>query len=211
MITGTEDVVVVVASTNPGKAREFSALLPAGTRILTLRDLDLEAPEESGTSFAENAAMKAVQTSTRTPHFVIADDSGLVVDALSGEPGVRSARYAGEPSNDERNRQLVLTRMADVPTDRRAARFCCAISVACRGVVLAKAFGVCEGSVATVSRGSHGFGYDPIFLLPDGRTMAEVTPDEKNRISHRARAFQQIAPRLAHMLSGQRRDGDALS
>jgi XTP/dITP diphosphohydrolase len=124
----------------------------------------------------------------------LADDSGLLVDALDGQPGVRSARFAGEPACDEANRLLLLTLLDGVPSERRSARFVCALALARpeAGTIVARAEGTCVGMIATAPRGSFGFGYDPVFLLPDGRTMAELKPHEKDILSHRANAYRRI-------------------
>jgi XTP/dITP diphosphohydrolase len=187
---------IALASTNPGKIREFAALLPPGIGIVSLRELSADVPEETGATFAENAAIKSLALSRSVDMVVVADDSGLEVDALGGAPGVRSARYAGEPADDDRNVDLLLARMADVPDDERIARFRCAVSVARHGRELLTASGTCEGRIGHARRGQNGFGYDPVFVLDDGRTMAELAPEEKNRISHRSRAFRAVAEPL---------------
>lgn len=191
---------VVLATTNPGKVREFKALLPPGVTVLSLTDLELTGPEETGESFADNAALKATEISRVTDALVVADDSGLEVDALQGAPGVRSARYAGDPPDDQRNIDLLLEQMAEIPPALRTARFRCAVAVARRGEILLRADGTCEGSIGYQRRGTRGFGYDPIFVLPDGRTMAELSDEEKNQVSHRAVAFRAVAEPLSALI-----------
>jgi len=192
---------ILLATSNPGKAKELAALLPPGVEIATLADLCLEGPEETGTTFAENAVLKAVTLSEKTVALVIADDSGLEVDALDGDPGVRSARYAGEPPDDQRNNALLLERLQGVPPAERTARFLCSVMVAQKGRVLLRGEGSCEGTVGFAPQGSGGFGYDPLFVLPDGRTMAELEASEKNQISHRAIAYRKLARELQLLLA----------
>jgi XTP/dITP diphosphohydrolase len=191
---------VVLATKNRGKAVEFSALLPADIGVRTLVDLNLESPDESGVTFAENAAIKAATISEAVDTLVLADDSGLEVDALDGAPGVYSARYAGEPGDDERNIDLLLDRLSDVADPGRTARFVCQVAVARGGSILATAEGSCPGRIGHERRGSNGFGYDPVFVLADGRTMAELSTEEKNQISHRAEAFRNVADRLIELV-----------
>jgi XTP/dITP diphosphohydrolase len=191
---------LLIASNNQGKLAEFKALLPPSVELLTLRDLGLESPEETGTTFAENAKLNA-ETATRQAQLIaIADDSGLEVDALAGAPGVYSARYAGEPANDEANRLKLLATVTDVPSAQRTARFQCAVAIATPTGETILSSGVCEGSIGWQPKGTNGFGYDSLFVLPDGRTMAELPSDEKNRISHRANAYNAALPALVRML-----------
>jgi XTP/dITP diphosphohydrolase len=183
---------VVIATGNPGKAREFGALLPDSLNVVGLSDLGIAGAEETGETFAENAELKALDASRQTNLLILADDSGLEVDALGGEPGVRSARYAGEPADDQRNIALLLERMRELPTGKRTARFVCELVLAQGGDVIARARGTCEGSIGFEPRGEHGFGYDPVFMLPTGQTMADLSDNEKNCISHRARAIRAL-------------------
>jgi XTP/dITP diphosphohydrolase len=189
---------LLIATTNQGKLREFYALVPEGVQLVTLADLGLNAPEETGVTFTENAELKALAAAQGSGLVALADDSGLEVDALGGAPGVYSARYAGEPASDQRNVELLLANLGDCAV--RSAHFTCAISIASPTGILARGEGRCEGEIAESPRGSNGFGYDPVFLLPDGRTLAEYEPEEKNRISHRSRAIQSIAPALRSIL-----------
>lgn len=185
---------LLLATANEGKRAEFLRLLPPTVRVLTLADLGLASPPEHGATFAENAALKATTASHRSGFLTLADDSGLEVDALGGAPGVRSARYGGEPLSDERNRQALLAALHNVPPARRRARFRCAIALARAGSVVAMSEGSCEGRVAAAPRGTLGFGYDPIFVLDDGRTMAELDATEKDLVSHRGQALRAILP-----------------
>lgn len=188
--------VLIVATTNLKKAEELKALLPE-LRIETLRDRpDVEVPEETGSTFAENARIKAEAISRRLGVAALADDSGLCVDALDGGPGVRSARYA-EGSDSDRVRKL-LAALEGVPVERRGAHFACAIAFAVPGREPILVEGRVDGRIIETPRGGSGFGYDPIFLVDGGpRTMAELSMAEKNLVSHRARALAAIRPVLA--------------
>jgi XTP/dITP diphosphohydrolase len=190
----------LLATTNPGKRREFSHLLPPGIVVRTLDELGISLPPETGATFAANADLKAEAASRHSGLLTLADDSGLEVAALGGAPGVRSARFAGEPSSDERNRAALLRAMSTLPDGSRTARFVCAVSVAEAGTVIARSEGILDGVIGAASRGSHGFGYDALFQLSDGRTMSELSPSEKNEISHRAIAYRRIVPALLSAL-----------
>lgn len=187
---------LVLATGNEGKARELRSLVPASFEVITSSSLGLAIPEETGSTFEENARIKAVAVSILVPDLVVADDSGLVVDALAGRPGVRSARYAGEPSDDAANIQLLLDELQEPAANDRAARFVCTLCLARAGGVLALVEGEVEGRIAMERRGTLGFGYDPVFITRDGRCMAELTPEEKNRISHRGAALSRLTPIL---------------
>lgn len=180
----------VLASHNKKKMAEMRAILSAiGVEVLSQADVgvDIE-PEETGTTFEENARIKAEAIMRATGLPAIADDSGLVVDALDGAPGVWSARYGGEGLDDTGRWQLLLQNMAD-KTDR-ACRFVSVICCAFPDGTELMARGECEGQIARGPRGEGGFGYDPVFWLPElGKSMAELAPEEKNRISHRGRAL----------------------
>ena len=182
---------LLIATNNPGKLREYEELLAGLPLELTSparEGLSLEVAE-TGESFAENARLKAVAYARASGLLTLADDSGLEVDALSGRPGVHSARYAGEGADDEERYRLLLEEMRGVPWEKRTARFHCVIAIATPEGEVRTAEGTCEGIIAFEPRGEHGFGYDPVFYLPQhGRTMAELEPRAKNRISHRARA-----------------------
>ncbi len=192
--------VVVLATANKGKEAEFRRLLPPIVRVLGLAEANVILPAETGTTFAENACVKALAAAEQAGTLALADDSGLSVDALGGAPGVRSARFAGEEASDEQNREALLAALSDVPDALRTARFVCAVAVARPEGIVAQAEGVCEGTIAPSPSGNFGFGYDPVFVLPDGRRMAELVPEEKNLISHRAKAYRHVLPVLLQEL-----------
>ena len=191
---------VVVATRNRGKLREIVPLLAgAGLELSTIDDLapDVELREYADT-FEGNALAKARQAAAATGLPAIADDSGLEVEALGGAPGVWSARYAGTPSDDGRNNAKLLEALRGVPAARRGARFRCAATFVdpARGVELVRS-GACAGEILESPRGEDGFGYDPLFLIPAlGRTLAELSVQDKNRLSHRAAAFHALAAAL---------------
>ncbi|MDQ3694274.1 MAG: RdgB/HAM1 family non-canonical purine NTP pyrophosphatase [Chloroflexota bacterium] len=187
---------ILLATSNPGKRREFLQLLPPAVSVKTLDDVHVTLPEETGATFAENAALKAIAASAQSGLLTLADDSGLEVAALGGDPGVRSARYAGVPPSDDKNRAALLAALRQVPAAARQARFVCAVSLARGGTLMAEAEGICVGIIASAPAGLNGFGYDPLFQLADGRAMAELPATEKNEISHRARAYRAILPAL---------------
>ncbi|GLO66767.1 MULTISPECIES: XTP/dITP diphosphatase [Oceanobacillus] len=187
---------IIVATKNKGKAKEFKEFFASfDIQAISLLDLPESIPdiEETGTTFEENAALKAEQISERFNTAVIADDSGLIIDALNGRPGLFSARYAGEPTNDQANIDKVLQEMQDVPDQDRHARFICVLAIAQPGEETTFNTGYCEGYIHRNQKGDHGFGYDPIFI-PKGYdvTMAELDPDKKNQISHRKNAIDQL-------------------
>ena len=189
---------LVIASRNAGKVREFRTLLSTtGWEILGLTDLAIDHDcDETGQSFAENARLKALEYSRLTELPVLADDSGLEVEALGGRPGVYSARYAGPQSGDA-DRISKLLHELEQAGGNRAARFVCALALAGRGTVIAESEGTCEGLISEEPRGMQGFGYDPVFFLPKlGRTYAELSEAEKNCYSHRARALQSLLEKL---------------
>jgi len=196
----TERPRLLIASNNRGKLVEFRALLPPTLELLTLADVGLDSPEETGTTFAANALLKAEHAARLIGITTIADDSGLEVDALGGEPGVYSARYAGEPSDDEANRIKLLEALAHVPMVQRTARFQCAVAIVTASGEAVLSNGSCEGSIGLQPRGTNGFGYDPLLVLSNGRTMAELSADEKNLISHRSHAYRAALPSLRRML-----------
>ncbi|MFC7371287.1 XTP/dITP diphosphatase [Fictibacillus iocasae] len=189
---------IVVATKNAGKVKEFQNMLhPKGFSVLSLLDYEeIEDVEETGTTFEENAKLKAetICEVLQTP--VIADDSGLEVDALGGEPGVYSARYAGEEKDDNKNIDKLLQELEGV--GNREARFVCALAVAIPDKPSAVFRGTCEGEIAHERRGTNGFGYDPVFYLPEKKkTMAELEKEEKNLISHRAAALRHLQETLS--------------
>lgn len=194
---------IVVATGNMHKLTEIEAILSQvlpDTRFVALGQLgDFEDPEETGVTFFENALIKAEAAVAQTGLSAIADDSGLVVDALGGEPGVYSARYAGVHGDDAANNEKLLEKMADVADGERTARFMSVIALVDASGVVRSGTGACEGMIGREGRGDHGFGYDPLFLPADtpGKTMAELTPEEKNAISHRFHALQDLVEQLA--------------
>ena len=190
----------VVATRNRGKLRELGPLLaPLGMELSTIDELAPDAElREDGDTFEANALAKARQAAAATGLPAIADDSGLEVDALGGAPGVYSARYAGLPSDDARNNEKLLAALAGVPAEKRGARFRCVAAFVdpARGLEIVRS-GDCPGEILATPRGTDGFGYDPLFLVPRlGRTMAELPLAEKNQLSHRAAAFTALAAAL---------------
>ena len=193
---------VVVATRNRHKVTEIGVLLAEAGLAIEPVTIDEIAPDaalvENEETFEGNALAKARQASIACGLPAIADDSGIEADALGGTPGVRSARWAGEPCDDARNNEKMLREMAGVPAEKRTARYRCAaafVDVAA-GAEIVRA-GACEGVLLTALRGSGGFGYDPLFLIPSlGRTMAEINLAEKNKLSHRAAAFRSLAEAL---------------
>jgi XTP/dITP diphosphohydrolase len=189
------------ATSNPGKAREFqlAAERLAGPQLQVeiVPGLDaLEPPQETGTTFAANAALKAIYYSLPAPGPVFADDSGLAVDALGGAPGVYSARYAGPAATDADNNSLLLKRMRGLAN--RKAQFVCVIALAERGKLIETFTGVVEGELLEAPRGTGGFGYDPLFYFPPlACTLAEATPEQKLLVSHRGQALKQLFGSIA--------------
>ncbi len=196
---------LLIATHNKGKLREYRRLLADLPVELTYLDevgITEDVPE-TGSTFEENAIQKATAYARMSGMLTLADDSGLEVDALGGEPGIHSARYAGPGATDEDRIRKLLNALADVPLEKRTARFRCVIAVATPRGEVYTAEGEVEGLITDTPRGQHGFGYDPVFFLPDrGCTMAELPPEEKNRISHRARAAERIKPLLHEILKG---------
>jgi XTP/dITP diphosphohydrolase len=189
---------MVLATRNQGKLQEFRALLePAGWGVIGLSDLSITKDvAETGKSFAENARLKALSYSNDTDLPVLADDSGLEVFSLDGKPGIESARYAG-PGASDADRVRKLLAVLEGAGGSRAARFVCALAMAQWGALVLEAEGECRGEIAQEPRGDNGFGYDPVFLVPElGRTFAELDEKEKNRISHRARAVEALLTKL---------------
>jgi XTP/dITP diphosphohydrolase len=186
---------VIIATKNPGKAKEFEHIFSSrGIKVRTLLDFpEIPDVDETGSTFEENAILKADAVAQALGKMVIGDDSGLIVDALEGRPGIYSARYAGEPKNDENNTDKVLSELKGLPEEKRSARFYCALAVAIPGQETRTVSGTCEGRILEERRGSNGFGYDPVFYVPEkGLAMAELSSDEKNKISHRANALKKL-------------------
>lgn len=191
---------ILLASQNPGKLAEMRQLL-AGLPFDVLRPADLgilEAPEETGSTFIENARLKARHYSTRSGRLAIADDSGISVDALDGAPGLYSSRFGGEGASDDDRNNLLLQKLAGLPDDKRTARFICAVSVARGDEILFEAEETVEGRIARRPTGPNGFGYDPIFFYPPfGKTFGEVPGAQKDTVSHRGKAFVRLRGFLA--------------
>jgi XTP/dITP diphosphohydrolase len=190
---------IVLATNNAGKMREFAALLAdLPVHLMTAREAGvLTFPPETGETFAANARTKAVHVTAETGLAALADDSGLVVDALGGAPGIYSARYGGPDASDADRCSLILDALRTVPPEVRTARFVAAIALSLPDGTIIDADGILEGAIADAARGTQGFGYDPIFLVAGtDRTLAEFVDDAKNGISHRARALAALRPRL---------------
>lgn len=186
---------ILIATGNQGKASEFQLMFnKLGYGVETLKDYP-ELPEvvEDGDTFRANAYKKAKEIADATGKLVLADDSGLIIDALDGEPGVYSARYAGEPKNDVRNYEKVLEKLKGVPKEERTARFHTTLALVEEGRDPLFVEGNVEGYITEEPHGENGFGYDPIFYVPsEEKTMAELTEDEKNELSHRAVALKKL-------------------
>ena len=198
---------IIVATGNPHKVEEIREILAVhGFRVLSLTDVGAEGipePEEDGDTFAHNARIKATQYARAINRMVLADDSGLAVDALGGAPGVFSARWSGlgvtREERDNANNKKLLEELASTPADQRTARFVCAMCLcAADGSVIAETVGEFHGSIGTNARGVNGFGYDPLFVVDaNGRTSAELTSQQKNDRSHRGAATRAMAKFLA--------------
>jgi XTP/dITP diphosphohydrolase len=209
---------ILVATTNPGKIAELRAMLDLDVEWAGLADFpDIPEIKEDGKTFAENARKKAIGYAKKTGLWTIADDSGLVVDALGGEPGVKSARFAGflpqrhqdtkEKKREERriidrkNIEKLLVMLRNVPREKRTARFVCCLCLASAEKVLIETEGKLEGVIAEKEMGTNGFGYDPIFFVPKlNKTVAQLTREEKNAISHRGNAIRKLKPLLKELL-----------
>jgi len=200
---------ILVATTNIGKIAELKAMLGLDAQWLDLSYYpEVEEIEEDGQTFIENACKKAIGYARATGQWTIADDSGLQVDALGGEPGVRSARYSGDKTINEdgslidhRNIDKVLEFLEDVPQEKRTARFFCSLALASPEEVLIETEGTLEGLITKKEIGNNGFGYDPIFFVPHlNKTVAQLTSEEKNAISHRGNAIRKLKPMLEKFL-----------
>ncbi len=196
---------LVLATANPGKLREFAGLLAdLPFELVTQASLGVVVPNETGASFRDNALLKARHAHAATGCAVLADDSGLEVDALGGAPGIFSARYAGPQADDAANNAKLIAALQSVPAPRRGARYRCVLVflAADRGATPLITEGVWEGSILTEPRGAGGFGYDPYFFVPArGVAAAELGPEEKNRLSHRGRAIEALRQQLAQRLA----------
>ena len=198
---------ILVATTNPGKAAEISAMLEADVKRVSLADFsDIAEVPEDGLTFTENACKKAVGYAKATGLWTIADDSGLVIDALEGGPGIESARFCGEKNEDRRlidhkNIANVLKLLEGVPSEKRTARFVCSLCLTSPEEILIETQGTLEGLIIEKEIGENGFGYDPIFFVPHlNKTVAQLTTEEKNAISHRGNAIRKLKPLLNQSL-----------
>ena len=199
---------ILVATTNPGKLAELSAMLGTDVVFKSLTDFP-EIPQvaEDGDTFEQNACKKALGYAKATNLWTIADDSGLVIDALDGAPGVHSARFAGEKSEDRtlidhKNIEKVLELMNNIPADKRTARFVCSLCLASPDQMLIQTQGKFEGLITEQKIGTNGFGYDPIFFVPHlEKTVAQLSSEEKNAVSHRGNAIRKLEPLLDELLS----------
>jgi XTP/dITP diphosphohydrolase len=200
---------LVLATHNRHKLVELRAILHPALpgldldAVVTAGDLGVSDPVEDGLTFAENALIKARAVAAATGLPAVADDSGLAVDVLGGAPGIFSARWCGRHGDDEANLDLLLAQLADIAPEHRRARFVCAAALVVPGGEETVETGTLEGTLARAPRGANGFGYDPVLVpLGDTRTCAELSPDEKNAISHRGKAFRALVPALAGVLRG---------
>lgn len=198
---------ILVATTNPGKAAELEAMLDLDVDWLTLADFpDVPEVKEDGATFTENARKKAASYAKATGLWTIADDSGLVIDALDGAPGVESARFSGEKDEDRtlidhKNIAKVLKLLKDVSAEKRTARFVCSLCLASPNEILMETQGILEGLITDKEIGNNGFGYDPVFFVPHlKKTVAQLTREEKNAISHRGNAVGKLKPLLEELL-----------
>ncbi|MHC4555801.1 MAG: XTP/dITP diphosphatase [Planctomycetota bacterium] len=205
-----KNIKILVATTNPGKITEIRAMLDDDMQWLGLADFnDIAEIVEDGQTFAENARKKAASYAKATGFWTIADDSGLVIDALGGAPGVKSARFSGEKLEDverilidHRNIAKVLELLKGVPKEKRAAKFVCRLCLASPERILIETEGILEGLITDREIGENGFGYDPIFFVPHlNKTVAQLTSEEKNAISHRGNAIRKLKPLLDELLS----------
>jgi XTP/dITP diphosphohydrolase len=200
---------ILVASTNPGKVAELRAMLGDDVEWVSLSDFkEVEEIIEDGQSFAENARKKALGYAKATGLWTIVDDSGLVVDALDGAPGVKSSRFSADKEAsrellDHKNMAKVLKLLEGIPAEKRTARFVCCLCLASPEKILIETEGTLEGLIAEKEMGKSGFGYDPIFFVPHlNKTVAQLTHEEKNTISHRGNAIRKLKPQLNKLLQG---------
>lgn len=194
---------LLIATRNSKKKRELQEILgEMDLQLLTLDEIkDIPEIEEDGQTFEENAIKKAFVTADLSAFITMADDSGLVVDALDGQPGIYSARFAGPDADDEKNNEKLLNLMRDIPEGERTARFVCVIAICTPDGITRIAEGKCEGKIALVPSGKGGFGYDPLFIpLGFEKSFAELDAAQKNQISHRGQALKLAAPIIKDIL-----------
>lgn len=197
---------VVIATKNKGKVKEIKDILSElPVEVVSMQDEGIEIDiVEDGSSFEENALIKARTVGQYTSAIIIADDSGLEVDCLGGAPGIYSSRFAGEGANDEKNNAKLLAMLEGVEEAERTARFVCAIAVVMPDNEHFVVRGECEGTIGFEPKGQHGFGYDPLFYIPEyDAAMAQLEPEVKNRISHRARALEKMKNRILYFLRNE--------
>jgi len=197
--------VLVIATHNAKKAGEMVTILGGRFPNLTIKTLadypGAPEPEETGTTYRQNAVIKADSAAEFTGEWCVADDAGLEIDAMGGEPGLYSKRFAGEETPFPEKMRIILDRLSDTPTEARTARFRCAVALAIPGRATEEFEAICEGVIAREPSGGGGFGYDPIFFLPEmGCTMADLTSEQKHQISHRGKVLSQLAARLDQLL-----------
>ena len=197
---------LVIATRNKGKIAEIARILSfdSGIQIRSVAEFDIADIEETGTTFEENATLKALTVARATGFSALADDSGLEVDALNGAPGIYSARYAGNHGDDRANNEKLIRELAGIAPKERSARFIAVIAVAKPDGSRIMTRGELEGEIAESARGENGFGYDPLFMpLGSAKTLGEFEPGRKDEISHRAKALAEIAPKIPLFLSGR--------
>ena len=197
------DKKIIFATGNEGKIKEIKMIFEdTQWEVLSMKDVGIQVDvEENGNSFEENAIIKAKAIAKFCKEIVLADDSGLVIDALNGEPGIYSARYMGEDTSYRIKNQSLVDRLEGVPVEKRTARFVCVIAAAFPDGTVCTTKGTIEGKIGYEERGENGFGYDPIFYLPDmSRTTAELSPEEKNAVSHRGKALAAMKEQIASYL-----------
>lgn len=194
---------IIFATQNQGKVKEIREILEGlPVQVLTMDEagIDIEI-EENGKTFEENAIIKAEALKAYTDAIILADDSGLEIDYLNKEPGVYSARYLGKDTPYEVKNQIILERLNDVPREKRTARFVCAIAAAGKDIETMTTLGVIEGYIGDEARGTNGFGYDPIFYVEGlGKSTAELTPEQKNQMSHRAQALNAMKDKISGLI-----------
>jgi XTP/dITP diphosphohydrolase len=188
--------VILIATKNAGKLAEFERILGSEFRVEGLEGFDFAMPDEGTSSYRENADQKACFVARKTGRITLGDDSGIEAFALERRPGIISARFAGEPVSDARNIDRLLSELDAIPSDDRSAQFVCWLALADKDGLVASVEGTCAGTIGFEPKGNNGFGYDPVFVFADGRTMAELTDEEKDAVSHRGNAIRAMLPTL---------------